>query len=166
MPRVPGEVSPELESEPEPQPAAEVEAETAGVTGEQEVPLLTPVLSSPPPSLQPSPLRSGEPDSLLPLSLPLQCIARATVGSKNPPMYVKGQGLSAGFDALCFVSTAALGGKESDEESRQEKPARTGPALQHVIYCGRMSTKEAVELEATLHWSEITCTSCKQSIFF
>ncbi len=118
--------------------------------------------------------------------------ASVRIGSRRPPFAVKGMGLMAGYDCLCFLPPAAAaaaaaargkgvqggGGRERkraekggqkeeemEEEQEQEEGGRWHP-LEHIIFQGRHTVEEARELERMFEWSDLLCIHCKREIVF
>ncbi|KDN48227.1 hypothetical protein K437DRAFT_273527 [Tilletiaria anomala UBC 951] len=102
--------------------------------------------------------------------------ALVSVGSKRPPFFLKGMGLSAGYDCLCFVNSDLQSGvspgspatsmADRSETGNRDTSSTRRPMLKHVILQGRHTLQEARELESMYEWSDTTCIACKQTITF
>jgi hypothetical protein len=92
---------------------------------------------------------------------PVKTQASVRIGSKNPPFMVKGMGLIAGYDCLCFGDT-----DPTSEGMQTVDAAQRSIKLKHIVFQGRHSLEDAMELETMLEWSDITCIACKQTVLF
>lgn len=95
------------------------------------------------------------------------------VGSRVPPganVQIKGQGLSAGYRALCFSpssSTSSPCPPYAEQASSAEQRIEGGAAAPlHVIFQGRFRLPDAIEIEEMLAWSEVRCSTCRAVLLF
>lgn len=119
-----------------------------------------------------SPSRSSTP----PAYIETQVVVN--VGSRVPPeahVQIKGQGLSAGYRALCYsASSTSSSSSNAPEVASSAEPTAAalagaasggGPAL-HVIFQGRFRLPDALEIEEMLSWSEVRCSACRAVLLF
>lgn len=78
------------------------------------------------------------------------------------PFAPRGQGLRSGFKCLCFDSTNQ---NILDETSKNRSQSNTGKVF-HVIFHDWYDEAEAEGTQDMLHYSDITCNACKQTIVF
>ncbi|PWN23662.1 hypothetical protein BCV69DRAFT_6946 [Microstroma glucosiphilum] len=133
-----------------------------------EVPAAAEETAGDPPAQSAAPAASSSSSSPSPAYLETQVVVN--VGSRVPPgahLQIKGQGLSAGYRALCYSpSSVSQPGSYNEQARGVETGAGMAAAALHVIFQGRFRLPDALEIEEMLAWSEVRCSACRAVLLF